>query len=280
MKRRVEGSHIAAPRWLVQPIAKCYAAWVRTLFIALGFFALSGTSRTSASAQPPDTSPPSPIPDNCRQLLLVRTPSWSAVSGTLERYERGESLRWNLVGPPTPLNVGRSGMAWGRGLASQTKPGPIKREGDGRSPAGVFTLGRAFGSAEGLPAGARDFPYLQTLPSTYCVEDTRSKFYNQIVDVPGVTPGSRPGWSEMQRADGLFRWGVIVRQNDEEQVGAGSCVFLHIWRGAGRGTAGCTAMASDQIETTLRWLDAKASPLLVELPEPAYQDVRDAWGLP
>lgn len=108
-----------------------------------------------------------------------------------------------------------------------------------------------------------------------------SKYYNQVIDVAGVTPGSRPGWSEMQRADGLFRWGVIVRQNDADtKVGAGSCVFLHIWRGPGRGTAGCTAMAEDQIESVLRWLDPKAEPILVELPEPAYQELHDAWRLP
>ncbi|MEI9937892.1 MAG: L,D-transpeptidase family protein [Pseudomonadota bacterium] len=172
-------------------------------------------------------------------------------------------------------------MGWGRGLFTGTEPGPMKREGDGRSPAGVFALGRAFGSADSLPEGAKNFPYLHTLPSTYCIEDTRSKSYNQIVEVPGVTPGSRPGWSEMQRADGLFRWGVVVRHNDSDtQIGAGSCVFLHIWRGPGRGTAGCTAMQSDQLESTLRWLDPQANPLLVELPEPAYQELRNAWGLP
>jgi L,D-peptidoglycan transpeptidase YkuD (ErfK/YbiS/YcfS/YnhG family) len=172
-------------------------------------------------------------------------------------------------------------MGWGHGLLKTAQPGPVKREGDGRSPAGVFALGRAFGSADTLPEGAKSFPYLQTQPTTYCVEDMRSKLYNQIVDVPGVTPGSRPGWSELQRADGLFRWGIIVRQNDlDTKVGAGSCVFLHIWRGAGRGTAGCTAMAAEVLESTLRWLDPKAEPLLVELPEAAYRELRATWDLP
>lgn len=254
---------------------------MRTLFIAVGLFALSRTSPKSAPPGPVDPSTESPIPDGCRQLLLVRTPSWAAVRGTLERYERDESLRWNLVGAAIPLNVGRGGMGWGRGLFAGAEPGPVKREGDGRSPAGAFALGRAFGSADDLPEGGKNFPYLHTLPSTYCIEDTRSKYYNQVIDVAGVTPGSRPGWSEMQRADGLFRWGVIVRQNDADtKVGAGSCVFLHIWRGPGRGTAGCTAMAEDQIESVLRWLDPKAEPILVELPEPAYQELHDAWRLP
>jgi len=249
--------------------------------MVLACVTIAAPGAVRASAVMPENSPQSPIPEACRQLLIVRTPAWSSVGGTLERYERSKARGWQRVGDPTALNVGRNGMGWGHGLSKEVRPGPVKREGDGRSPAGVFALGRAFGAAEALPEGSNDFPYLHALPSTYCVEDTRSKFYNQIVDAPGVTPGSRPGWSELRRADGLFRWGIIVKQNDvDTQVGAGSCVFLHIWRGAGRGTAGCTAMASDSLESTLRWLDPAAQPLLVELPDPAYRELRDAWGLP
>lgn len=209
---------------------------MRTQFIALGLLALSGTTRTSVSAQLPEVSPESPIPNTCRQILLVRTPSWTAVSGTLERYERDESLQWNRVGSPAPLNVGRNGLGWGRGLFAGTRPGPVKKEGDGRSPAGAFALGRAFGSADSLPEGAKNFPYLRTLPSTYCIEDTRSKYYNQIVDRPHVAPRSRPGWSELQRADGLFRWGLIVRQNDSAtQIGGRLLRFpAHLARSGAR----------------------------------------------
>lgn len=214
-------------------------------------------------------------------MLLVRTPAWGAVSGTLERYQRDHAGGWRRVGEKIPLNVGRSGMGWGRGLAPSTAAGPTKHEGDGRSPAGVFALGDAFGASESLPEGAKNFPYRQAQSSTFCIEDVRSKLYNQIVDVGGVSPGSRPGWSELKRADGLFRWGIIVKQNDPDpQVGAGSCVFMHIWRGPGRGTAGCTAMPDDDLQLTLRWLDPAAAPVLVQLPEPVYESVREAWQLP
>jgi L,D-peptidoglycan transpeptidase YkuD (ErfK/YbiS/YcfS/YnhG family) len=85
----------------------------------------------------------------------------------------------------------------------------------------------------------------------------------------------------MVRPDGLFRWGVIVQQNNPEiKVGAGSCVFLHIWRGLRQPTAGCTAMPAEQIQEVVRWLDATAQPVLVQLPEAEYQKVREAWSLP
>jgi len=236
---------------------------------------------TPASPVAKESLPVSPVTKDSRQLLVVRSRSWRTPTGTLERYERDETLQWRRVGEATPVNVGRNGMGWGRGLHAANQAGPVKREGDGRAPAGVFPLALAFGVAEELPPEAKGFPYLHTRPTTYCVEDVRSKHYNQIIDATEVKMTSWERWSEMQRADGLFRWGVVVRQNGPDaKTGAGSCVFLHIWRGFRHPTAGCTAMPLEQIQETVRWLDGTAQPLLVQLPAPEYERLREAWGLP
>jgi len=224
--------------------------------------------------------PASPVGEGCRQLLLVRATSWVASTGTLQRYERRKGSPWSDVGPPIPVNLGRHGLAWGRGRQA-AQPGPVKREGDGKSPAGVYRLGTAFGVTDSLPGASRRFPYLQTSPTTYCVEETRSAYYNQIVDSTRVTPPSWEQWSEMLRADGLFNWGVVVEQNAPDiKKGAGSCVFLHLWRGPDKPTAGCTAMPAEALEEALAWLDADLEPTLVQLPEAVFQRVHDAWGLP
>jgi L,D-peptidoglycan transpeptidase YkuD (ErfK/YbiS/YcfS/YnhG family) len=172
-------------------------------------------------------------------------------------------------------------MGWGRGLHANSAPGPQKREGDGRSPAGVFRLTHAFGAAEALPPESRGFPYLRSLPTSYCVEDTRSAYYNQIVDSGQITASSWEQWSELLRADGLFNWGVVVQQNAPSiKKAAGSCVFLHIWRGPHRPTAGCTSMHHHELEAIIRWLDPVREPVLVQLPEAVLQTAREAWGLP
>ncbi|HMI88123.1 MAG TPA: hypothetical protein VK550_28760 [Polyangiaceae bacterium] len=247
--------------------------------VALALAGMLATANSSGSTDEPQ--PTSPIPKECRQLLLVRSRSWRTSIATLERYDRDDTLQWRRVGEATPVNVGRNGMGWGRGLHAAAQSGPVKREGDGRAPAGVFSLALAFGVAEELPPEAKGFPYLHTLPTTYCVEDVRSKHYNQIIDAGEVKMTSWERWSEMQRADGLFRWGVVVRQNGPDtKTGAGSCVFLHIWRGFRHPTAGCTAMPIEQIQETVRWLDGAAQPLLVQLPEPEYQRLHETWGLP
>src|SRR5437764_13783990 len=84
-----------------------------------------------------------------RQLVLVMTATWEAVAGTLSYYERASiNAPWRSLGSQWPVVVGRNGMGWGRGLhAPQTGEGPIKKEGDGKAPAGVFRLIRAFGYA-------------------------------------------------------------------------------------------------------------------------------------
>jgi L,D-peptidoglycan transpeptidase YkuD (ErfK/YbiS/YcfS/YnhG family) len=142
-------------------------------------------------------------------------------------------------------------------------------------------LQSAFGVSDGLPGDAHSFPYLHALPTTYCVEDVRSQHYNQIIDASDVTRTSWEKWSELRRSDGLFDWGIVVKQNAPDTIrGAGSCVFLHVWRGQGLPTAGCTAMSRDKIESVLRWLAPDAMPLLVQLPKSVYDTLRSAWALP
>ena len=74
-----------------------------------------------------------------------------------------------------------------------------KREGDGCTPAGVFSLDLAFGTAEN--PGAR-LPYKKLAPADYWVDDPTSPFYNQFVtwtapkkpwNSAELQPGAGPG---------------------------------------------------------------------------------------
>lgn len=226
-------------------------------------------------------SPTSPIPAGTHQLIVVQAPSWSAVTATLQRYVRRGGDSWAAQGTPVDVNVGRNGMAWGRGLHSPGDAGPTKKEGDQRSPAGAFLLGSAFGYGDGLPDGAKGYPYLHLRQGISCIEDSRSKYYNQVIDPAAVTRADWSARDEMLRSDGLFRWGIVVEHNVPDALrGAGSCIFLHIWRGLGRGTAGCTAMAPEAITDLITWLNAADRPVLVQLPQPEYVRLRSGWALP
>jgi L,D-peptidoglycan transpeptidase YkuD (ErfK/YbiS/YcfS/YnhG family) len=85
----------------------------------------------------------------------------------------------------------------------------------------------------------------------------------------------------MRRRDELYRRGVVVAHNASPTVrGGGSCIFLHIWRGPGTTTSGCTAMPESEINVLMRWLRADATPVLVQLPSAEYRRLAREWTLP
>ena len=227
------------------------------------------------------------------QMIVVTTSNWNAVEGRLQRFERRNVHNaWRSVGEPIPIVVGSKGLAWGIGLVAtdapyiRIAPEPVKREGDGKAPAGVFDLGTAFGyAAEPLPG--LKFPYLMLTPSIECVDDSGSKYYNRIVDRSAVVPDWKS--SEHMRYTGeSYRWGMVVdlngtvmgRNKRAPEPGGGSCVFLHIWHSRDQGTAGCTAMSQSDLEILLVWLDPGRKPLLVQLPQQAYGRLAKRWKLP
>ena len=60
-----------------------------------------------------------------------------------------------------------------------------------------------------------------------------------------------------------YRRGAVVQYNTPATPGAGSCIFLHIWSGPSKGTAGCTAMSAENLDVLLRWLDPASNPRLL-----------------
>ncbi|MBO0911580.1 MAG: L,D-transpeptidase family protein [Acidobacteria bacterium] len=215
-----------------------------------------------------------------KKLIVVTTPDWTAVQGTLSRYER-RGRKWVKVGEAIPVVVGRRGLAWDPALARQNSGryrGPVKHEGDGRSPAGIFQLkAGTFGFANELP-GSRT--YMQLTPAIECVDDPRSHYYARIVDRAAV---GHVDWKSSEKMSLIpeYRWGVIVNYNMDRPVpGDGSCVFLHQWSGPETGTAGCTAMAAQNIEDLVHWVNGDRPAVLVELPKPEYQRLRVPWQLP
>ena len=222
----------------------------------------------------------SPVPAESRQMLLSVSGGWDETKATVSRYERADvGAGWRRVGLPLAASLGQTGLAWGRGLHSGRFEGPIKKEGDERSPAGVFRLREATGYAAAPPPGTR-LPYRQATATLRCVDDPRSAHYNRLVDESTV----KKDWTsaeDMRRPDDLYRLVVWVGLNDEEtQAGGGSCIFLHFRETPRDVTAGCTAFDKGRMEELLAWLDPLARPVLVQLPEAFRQRLRADWGLP
>ena len=244
------------------------------------------TLAPAAAAATPAVPTPAPEADAATsvaesgQLVVVTTSSWESKSGRLQRFERGPG-GFVPVGGAVDVVVGAGGMGWGIGLHGGSPGEPRKLEGDGRAPAGVFRLTRAFGKAQ---APMSRLPSAQLSAGDVCIDDVAHADYNHIVPV-GQAVAPYKSAEQLVRKDWLYDELVVVDQNHAEDgahpiAGRGSCVFLHVWRKKGSGTAGCTAMAPRDLGVVIAWLDAAKAPLLVQLPASVYDGVRGSWGLP
>jgi L,D-peptidoglycan transpeptidase YkuD (ErfK/YbiS/YcfS/YnhG family) len=247
---------------------------------------LGCSARSEPAAAPPtapsalDTVAATPLPAAATQLVLVTAVGWDETRATLRRYER-EGTGWRAVGGEVPAVLGRTGLAWGRGLHGDGAPagrgGPVKKEGDGRSTAGVFRLGEARGREPAAPPGTK-VPYARLSESWRCVDDPRSRQYNRVLDSTGIAKD----WAsaeDMWAVGALYDLLVVVDHNTPPVAGAGSCIFLHVWRGPERPTAGCTAMPRDALADLIAWL-RPGEAFYVALPAEELADLRQSWRLP
>ena len=202
------------------------------------------------------------IPADSKQLIKVITPNWSAKEGILQRYERTKN-GWQKVGKEINIILGRNGLAWGLGLHTIPKNAQyIKQEGDGKAPAGLFSLGHGFG----YHSLDIEFPYKVYKQTDHCVDDSNSKWYNRIVDST-QTDRDYKSFERMRLKSDEYKYGITVNHNPNQVALGGSCIFIHIRNNKKSGTAGCTAMSEDEIVEILEWLDSVKKPLLLQLPK-------------
>lgn len=220
---------------------------------------------------------------DARQMVLVTSADWDATGGELRRYER-EGDGWRQVGEAVPVTLGRSGSGWGLGLNPQRGDGPVKREGDGKAPAGVFAIGTAFGYADNARTGLR---YQAMTANDWCIDVPASNYYNRIIDrstvkAPYLDQSSEPMRRDIHvDGDQRYREGFVIEHNEGGAARqGGSCIFAHLWKAPGETTAGCTAMAPASMDALLAWLDARRKPVFVLLPKAQYAALRQDWKLP
>ena len=254
---------------------------IRFLFLA-GFTLLFLFSCSPKQLKQCEVMERSPLA-NSRQVLLALADSWESQTAEVEMLERGRlGSPWHSVGFKSRVNLGRNGLGWGTGLHGFLEdPGPVKQEGDGKAPAGVFKISAIFGYS---PAGSVPFfhlPYIPIDSRTICVDDVQSAYYNLVLDGRVVSAVDWNSSEQMLRRDNLYKWGALVEHNPmPRKFKGGSCIFLHLWKGPSIPTAGCTAFDEADLMGVLRWLRPEAGPVLVQLPRSAYLRLRAAWQLP
>ena len=216
-----------------------------------------------------------------QQLMVVTTRGWDDVEGRLRLYERaGDGEGWSVIEETIPVVLGKAGLAWGVGLHSISDSNcPRKVEGDRKSPAGLFSLGSAFGFPCCAMMTHLQIEYLHIDEYTEAVDDPKSRYYNCIVNRKEVPCDWRS--SEKMSEIPLYAIGLVINHNfPNPRADAGSAIFMHIWRRERSGTLGCTAMSQENLAKILCWLERNKNPLLLQLPISVYCDLQIDWNLP
>ncbi|MFT4176430.1 MAG: hypothetical protein QM627_07205 [Luteolibacter sp.] len=221
------------------------------------------------------------LPKNSSQCLVGIADHWDSSHVTLRFYEK-KSGKWQPTGPAWQGRLGKSGLIWGRGISPVPRGAPLKKEGDWRAPAGVFTLGGVWGyekSVKKHPA----LPYRQVTPRDLWVEDPSSPKYNYnvILDHAPSTPWEKK--QQMKQTDPAHALKLFIAHNAPPKVvpGGGSSIFFHIWRAGGsKPSAGCTTMDEAKLRAFIARIDPTKNPLYVLLPRAEYEKYRGAWQLP
>ncbi|MGN1225057.1 MAG: L,D-transpeptidase [Ruminococcus sp.] len=130
------------------------------------------------------------------------------------------------------------------------------REGDYRTPKGLFPLGFAFGT-ENLTD--LSIPYRQLNENCYWVDDPESEYYNQWQETTNIT------WNSAEHLidhDICYQYTVVVNYNMNPAVPyKGSAVFLHCARKSY--TTGCIAVPTADMRNILYWLKEDANPMIL-----------------
>ncbi len=203
------------------------------------------------------------------QLLIVISDDFNATTATLQRYEI-QNGRFQSVGAKIDVNLGRSGLGWSHSELEipHRLDEPLKREGDGRAPAGIFYITGSFGYT---PRPNSKMPHIQSTPDLICVDDVNSSAYNTIV--PRSTAPDATSFEQMRRSDALYALGLTLSHNSQRTPYHGSCVFLHVEKDIQTPTAGCTSMSYENLDTVAQWLDIRKKPLLIQVPKHYFPEV-------
>lgn len=194
------------------------------------------------------------LPETSTQALLVTADHPGNFRATMYALEKRDAA-WQNAFPPLPALVGSKGFA----------PPGEKREGDRRTPSGVFAMKLAFGYGEHIDSR---MPYRQTGEEDIWVDDAASPDYNRWVR-RGET--SAASFEDMKRQDHRYKYGIVIEYNTDPVVkGAGSAIFIHVRGGENLPTLGCVALSEEGILKVLDWLDPVKKPMAVLRIGPGY----------
>jgi L,D-peptidoglycan transpeptidase YkuD (ErfK/YbiS/YcfS/YnhG family) len=219
------------------------AGLVALAALVLPLTACSGGGPAAAPAAGPHAAPAQltaattaatckvPSSVTAQQVVLV---DGSGTTAKVTGCVRTTSGTYQAAFGPFDGRVGRSGVA-AKGA---------KREGDGKTPSGVFPLRGGFGTA--ADPGVK-VHWMRVTKNDVWVDDSASKLYNTHQVLP-----ARGRWTSAEKLYiRAYTYAQVIGYNEARKPGLGSAIFLHL--DTGRATAGCVSLPSGPLLKVLRW---------------------------
>lgn len=136
-----------------------------------------------------------------------------------------------------------SGHVGSNGIAAAGQ----KREGDGMTPSGVYSMGYGFG-VKAEPTQFHGSRYVKVTKDDVWVDGDAVKDYNTMQKkTDGYT-----GESMYQIPP--YNYGQVIEYNTAATPGKGSAIFLHVDTGSGK-TAGCVSVSQAKLLQIFDWED-------------------------
>lgn len=199
--------------------------------------------------------------NNATQLFVV------AVVGQTTAYvsmhEKDAAGNWKLI-VTTPGYIGRLGMG-------KTK------EGDARTPKGVFHFTKAFGIAD--DPGCKGFEYLKVTDDLYWSGDSREGYhYNEMVSIRDYPDLDKENSEHIVDYNVHYQYCMNISYNEAGVPGEGSAIFLHCLGPNKPFTGGCVAIPENQMAEVLRNV-TKDCVIVIDSLKTLSPETWEAWGL-
>ena len=176
-----------------------------------------------------------------QQLIIVwQRPGDSLHHAWLTVWER-KGTHWKKIKHSVRAAVGKNGIA-----AAGTKI-----EGDGKTPAGWYNLGRLFSY---LSTVSTSLPVTQLTKADKWIDDPTSPAYNQYVR--GETTAT--SYENLLLKSDDYKYCMVIEYNTQPVVsGKGSAIFFHLSNPEMGPTAGCVAIPEKSMLPILQWMQPK-----------------------
>ena len=184
--------------------------------------------------------------ENVGQLLVVyneQPESFTAVFVVLEKKDNN----WVVKQEPIEAGIGKNGFALPQN----------KVEGDGKSPTGIFKLGKLFSYEKQLHTLLEN---QQTTKDDKWIDDPNSADYN--THVSGAT--NAKSFENLLLNNDAYKYCMVIEYNTNPIIkGKGSAIFFHLGIRTPYFTSGCVAINEENMKLIVNWLDPKQNPSII-----------------